>query len=85
MNLWGIIALEAWPIWTPGALLAGFKSESHYALLHSKTGLVGLTYLEKTSFPQDEYIDRVNGPWGEASLSDRGTIGRIYNVCRGPL
>ena len=26
----------AWPVWTPGARLAGFYKDGHYTLLHTK-------------------------------------------------
>ena len=64
----------AWPVWTPGALLAGFIKESiiHWSTQHMKA--LGHMVLEKKIF----YVFQMMPP-GRARMDPRGMVGRIYN------
>ena len=65
------------PIWTPGAWLAGFMSETtkHRYILN----LLALGFIEDFwMFFSYIALYKHMIPWGVASLEPRGFIGRIY-------
>ena len=67
---------RAWPVWTPGARLAG-----HYTLLHTKYESSGpYGFGEEDFFYVFPIVSlwELMTPWGRAIFDPRGMLGRIY-------
>ena len=70
----------AWPVWTPGAWLSGFKKRITKHCYTQNIKALGLMVSRKKAFvcfPHYKYMG-ANDPQGGAIFDPRGMIGRIY-------
>ena len=70
---------EAWPVWTPGALLAGFIKRTTIHCYTQNMKALGLMVLEKKIFYVFPIVSlwELMTPWGGAIFDPRGMVGRI--------